>query len=166
MPDIRLQRRDLLVAPLLAALIPVMARASILDPAETILTLPADIPWKLRPDYPNDSVTSARLFGSRSGSGVYFELIKWFPGYMSAPHTYVTDRLCVVVSGTWWVNSGADFDPDHCVPVPPGTFVHRVAHTPHYGRRSGERPRAGGDRHLRHRTGGHAVYRAGQTGLA
>jgi len=132
MPDIRLQRRDLLVAPLLAALIPVMARASILDPAETILTLPADIPWKLRPDYPNDSVTSAPLFGSRSGSGVYFELIKWFPGYMSAPHTYVTDRLCVVVSGTWWVNSGADFDPDHCVPVPPGTFVHRVAHTPHY----------------------------------
>jgi hypothetical protein len=46
MPDIRLQRRDLLVAPLLAALIPVTARASILDPAETILTLPANIPWK------------------------------------------------------------------------------------------------------------------------
>lgn len=132
MPDIRLHRRDLLVAPLLAALIPLTARASILDPAETILTLPADIPWKLRPDYPEDSVTSAPLFGSRSGSGVYFELIKWFPGYMSAPHTYVTDRLCVVVSGTWWVNSGADFDPAHCVPVPPGTFVHRVAHTPHY----------------------------------
>jgi hypothetical protein len=132
MPDIRLQRRDLLVAPLFAALIPVTARASILDPAETILTLPADIPWKLRPDYPNDSVTSAPLFGSRSGSGVYFELIKWFPGYMSAPHTYVTDRLCVVVSGTWWVNSGADFDPAHCVPVSPGTFVHRIAHTPHY----------------------------------
>ena len=51
---------------------------------------------------------------------------------MSAPHTYVTDRLCVVVSGTWWVNSGADFDPAHCVPAPPGSFVHRVAHTPHY----------------------------------
>jgi hypothetical protein len=132
MPDIRLQRRDLLVAPLLAALIPVMARASILDPAETILTLPVNIPWKLRPDYPKDSVTSAPLFGSRSGSGIYFELIKWFPGYMSAPHTYVTDRLCVVVSGTWWVNSGADFDPANCVPVLPGTFVHRVAHTPHY----------------------------------
>jgi hypothetical protein len=127
-----LQRRDLLVAPLLAAMIPVTTRASILDPAETILTLPPDIPWKPRPDYPKDSVTSASLFGSRSGTGVYFELIKWFPGYMSAPHTYVTDRLCVVVSGTWWVNSGADFDLAHCVPVPPGTFVHRIAHTPHY----------------------------------
>jgi hypothetical protein len=44
MPDIRLQRRDLLVAPLLAAMIPVTTRASILDPAETILTLPPDMP--------------------------------------------------------------------------------------------------------------------------
>lgn len=132
MPDITLPRRDLLAGSLLAALLPVMARASTLDPAETILTLPADIPWKRRPDYPENSVTSAPLFGSRSGHGLYYELIKWFPGYMSAPHMYVTDRLCVVVSGTWWVNSGADFDPANCQPVPAGTFVHRVAHTPHY----------------------------------
>jgi hypothetical protein len=132
MPAAELPRRELLLAPLFAALLPQSARASVLDQAETILTRPADIPWKLRPDYPRDSVTSAPLFGSRSGSGIYYELIKWYPGYMSAPHSYATDRLCVVLSGTWWVNSGADFDPAHCVPVPPGSFVHRVAHTPHY----------------------------------
>jgi hypothetical protein len=51
---------------------------------------------------------------------------------MSAPHKYVTDRLCVVLSGTWWINSGEDFDPASCVPVPAGTFVHRVAETWHY----------------------------------
>ena len=51
---------------------------------------------------------------------------------MSAPHQYATDRLSVVLSGTWWVNSGSDFDPDHCVPVPAGGFVRRVAHTWHY----------------------------------
>ncbi len=39
---------------------------------------------------------------------------------MSAPHTYATDRLSVVLSGTWWVNSGADFDPANAVPVPAG----------------------------------------------
>ena len=132
MPDINLPRRNILLAPLLAALMPPAAQASPLDPAETIFTLPADIAWAIRPDYPKDSVSSAPLFGSRSGSGIYYELIKWFPGYMSAPHSYVTDRLCVVVSGTWWINSGADFDPASCVPVPAGTFVHRVAHTPHY----------------------------------
>ena len=36
------------------------------------------------------------------------------------------------MSGTWWVNSGADFDPVHCVAVPAGGFVRRVARTPHY----------------------------------
>jgi hypothetical protein len=51
---------------------------------------------------------------------------------MSAPHSYTSDRLCVVVSGTWWCNSGADFDPTACVPVEAGSFVHRVARTPHY----------------------------------
>jgi hypothetical protein len=30
------------------------------------------------------------------------------------------------------VNSGEDFDPDHCVAVPAGGFVRRVARTPHY----------------------------------
>jgi hypothetical protein len=58
--------------------------------------------------------------------------MKWYPGYMSAPHSYATDRLCLVLSGTWWVDSGRDFDPDATVPVPAGGFVRRVAHTPHY----------------------------------
>jgi hypothetical protein len=67
-------------------------------------------------------------------------LMKWYPGYMSAPHTYVSDRLSLVLSGTWWVNAGADFDPDHTVPVPAGGFVRRVAHTPHYdGVKKGEK---------------------------
>jgi hypothetical protein len=57
---------------------------------------------------------------------------KWYPGYMSAPHSYATDRLCLVLSGTWWVNSGTDFDPNTTVPGPAGCFVRRVAHTPHY----------------------------------
>ena len=30
------------------------------------------------------------------------------------------------------MNSGADFDPDNCVPTSPGSFVLRVAGTPHY----------------------------------
>jgi hypothetical protein len=36
------------------------------------------------------------------------------------------------LSGTWWVNSGTEFDPNATVPVPAGGFVRRVAHTPHY----------------------------------
>jgi hypothetical protein len=45
---------------------------------------------------------------------------EWNPGWFSAPHSYATDRIQMVMSGTWWVNSGADFTPDMAVPVPAG----------------------------------------------
>ena len=51
--------------------------------------------------------------------------------YECAPF-YSTDRYCMVLSGTWWCNSGADFDPASCVPVQAGSYVRRVALTPHY----------------------------------
>jgi hypothetical protein len=77
-------------------------------------------------------VENAVLAGSIDDKGIYYSLLKWYPGYVSAPHYYVTDRLCTVVSGIWWVNSGNDCDPDNCVPTPPGSFIRRVAGTPHY----------------------------------
>ena len=52
-------------------------------------------------------------------------------GKMKQFATYFT-QFCVVVSGTWWCNSGADFDPAACVPVPASSFVHRVAGTSHH----------------------------------
>jgi hypothetical protein len=78
------------------------------------------------------SIETVPVFGATDKPGPYVVLIKWYPGYMSAPHTYVTDRLCFVISGTWWVNSGENFEPDATVPVPAGGFVRRVARTPHY----------------------------------
>ena len=74
----------------------------------------------------------ATLYGGLDKPGPYLVLMKWYPGYMSAPHSYATDRLSLVLSGTWWVNSGADFDPDATVPVPAGGFIRRVPRTPHY----------------------------------
>jgi hypothetical protein len=128
-------RRDMLLASLLATL-PAMvvseAVASPIDPAQTIIQPPADYHWVSNKNYPEHSVDMCLLAGSLTLPGLYLTLVRWWPGYMSAPHTYVTDRLCVVVSGTWWCNSGDDFDPASCVPVPAGSFVRRVAGTPHY----------------------------------
>jgi len=73
----------------------------------------------------------ATLYGGLD-KPLYLVLMKCYPGYMSAPHSYATDRLSLVMSGTWWVNNGADFEPDNTVLVPADGFVRRVAGTPHY----------------------------------
>jgi hypothetical protein len=133
----RVTRRRLLVAQLLAglplALSNTLAWADKIDPSETQVTLPDAIEWSgWIKGFPPHSAEMATLYGGLDKPGPYLVLMKWYPGYMSAPHTYATDRLSLVLSGTWWVNSGADFEPDNTVPVPAGGFVRRVARTPHY----------------------------------
>jgi hypothetical protein len=127
----------MLLAPLLAALPLALsdtaACASKINPSETQITLPDAIHWgDWIKGFPPHSSEMATLYGGLDKPGPYVVLIKWYPGYMSAPHSYATDRLSLVLSGTWWVNSGADFDPDGTVSVPAGGFVRRVARTPHY----------------------------------
>ena len=41
---------------------------------------------------PSDSVAEAVLADGEEQDGAYMVLMKWYPGWMSAPHTYVTDR--------------------------------------------------------------------------
>ncbi|HUB48789.1 MAG TPA: cupin domain-containing protein [Acetobacteraceae bacterium] len=134
MTEFTLRREVLLTA--LASALPIAlantASASPLNPKETIIRLPSELQWVPNRAYPERSVDNCMLVGDLTRPGLYYTLIRWWPGFMSAPHHYATDRWCVVVSGTWWVNSGADFDPARCVPVPAGSFVHRVAGTPHY----------------------------------
>ena len=69
------------------------------------------------------------MFGAVDQPGQYFVMIRWCPGYMSAPHWYEMDRLCVVLSGVWRVARGEDFE-HAAVAAPAGSFVHRVAKTP------------------------------------
>jgi hypothetical protein len=136
-------RRGLLLAPLFAAL-PLSftgGPAAAIDPAQTQVTLPDQNQWRpALPSGPPHAVETVPVFGATDRLGQYVVLIKWYPGFMSAPHAYVTDRLCFVLSGTWWVNSGENFEPEATVPVPAGGFVRRVAHTPHYdGVKKGEK---------------------------
>jgi len=131
----RSTRRELL--PLLCALPLALsgtaALAGQINPSQTKITLSDAIKWSgWINGFPPHSGEIATLYGGLDKAGPYLVLMKWYPGYMSAPHTYATDRLSLVLSGTWWANSAADFDPNNTVPVPAGEFVRRVARTPHY----------------------------------
>lgn len=137
--DTGASRRDLLAASMLGAL-PIglgalfagPAEASPLNSAQTIIRPPDQLEWIPTKGYPERCSDRCALAGDTNGTGLYYTLVRWWPGYMSAPHHYRTDRLCMVLSGTWWCNSGPDFDPASCVPVKAGSYVRRVAGTPHY----------------------------------
>src|SRR5260370_44762 len=111
-------RRDLLLASVMAAALPLglslgspVASASPINPAETIIKLPADLAWKPNPNNPPRSSDSCALAGAPTEPGLYYTLVRWWPGYMSAPHSYTSDRFCMVMSGTWGCNNGNDFHP-------------------------------------------------------
>ncbi|MGB9321865.1 MAG: cupin domain-containing protein, partial [Pseudolabrys sp.] len=69
------------------------------------------------------------MVGDPSKPGLYAVLTKWLPGNMSRPHFHPNDRFITVISGTWWVGTGPNFDPANgSVPMPAGSFV------THYGK--------------------------------
>jgi hypothetical protein len=42
---------------------------------------------------------------------------------MDQPHWHPNDRYVTVLKGTWTTGTGPRFDPQHAVPLPPGSFM-------------------------------------------
>lgn len=101
--------------------------AADLDPKAITVQLPKDIKWVR-----NGGAESAVLVGDPSKPGLYVVLQKWLPHNNSRPHFHPNDRYITVLSGTWWVNTGAKYDPDGFKPVPAGSFVVHTGKEIHY----------------------------------
>ena len=119
---------DITVTALLAG----AAESSEIEPKQTFVLQRDGITFAPWAGLPPGSGEMAKLYGDIDRPGPYLVLMKWNPGWFSAPHSYATDRIQMVMSGTWWVNSGADFTPDMAVPVLTGGYVKRTARTFHY----------------------------------
>jgi hypothetical protein len=98
-------RRGMVVASLLATAATSLRSQSVeaagVDASMTQVVQADAIPWKQLYNFPDGTAEQASMHGMVGEPGQYFVLIRWHPGYMSAPHFYETDRLCVVLSGTW-----------------------------------------------------------------
>src|SRR5215469_4013710 len=92
------------LAAVLLLLLPI--RAAELDPKAITVTLPENIPWKTGPNQ-----DSATLVGDPTKPGIYIQMLRWHAGNNSRPHMHSTDRFITVLSGTWWMGSGAKYDP-------------------------------------------------------
>jgi quercetin dioxygenase-like cupin family protein len=80
----------------------------------------------------NGSSASAIISGDPSKEGLYVELMKWHPHHNSMPHSHPHDRFIMVLSGTWWVGTGAKYDMDSTVPMKAGTMVTHYGNQLHY----------------------------------
>jgi len=98
---------------------------------------PEDMKWGPAAGLPGTE--TATLYGDPSKPGFYVQLNRFHPGAFSQPHYHEHDRFITVLSGTWWVTTGAKFDPERItVPLKAGTFVTHTQREVHYdGARTG-----------------------------
>jgi hypothetical protein len=127
-----MHRRTFLLTSLVPVCLAASADASERDPAQTFVLQRPDIGFRPWEGLPPGSGEVAPLYGDLNKPGPYLVMMRWNPGWFSAPHSYATDRVQVVVSGAWWVNSGSDFTPLLATPVRAGGYVKRTARTFHY----------------------------------
>ena len=118
--------RRLIVIALFLALGSIQAAE--LDPKAINIQLPKDIKWVATAGGSEQAV----LVGDPSKPGLYIVLTKWLPNRNSRPHSHPNDRFITVLKGTWWVNTGANYDPEGMQPVPAGSYVVHYGGQVHY----------------------------------
>jgi len=104
------------------------AKAAELDPKAIAIQLPKDIKWVTGAGGSDQAV----LVGDPSKPALYVVLTRWNPNRNSRPHSHPNDRFITVLSGTWYVGTGSNYDPDHMTPIPTGSFVTHFGKQIHY----------------------------------
>jgi hypothetical protein len=112
--------RTLVIAASLAGTLSISSAAE-LNPAALVYKLPDQIPWG---PVNAAGAQTAVVVGNPDKPGFYMVYTKWTKGnHFSHPHFHPNDRYIAVLQGTWWVGTGAKFDPANSTPMPSGSFV-------------------------------------------
>src|SRR5262245_59749710 len=98
--------------------------------SEQVVKLPNEIEFKapLRPGAP----PAAILDGDPTKPGLYVNRVKFAAGFKVMPHFHPDERTVVVLSGTFNMGVGEQWDESKMKAYPSGTFVSEPAKMPHY----------------------------------
>jgi hypothetical protein len=91
---------------------------------------PENVEWKDAPG--GHGVQTAVISGDPSKPGIYVIRAKFPPGIMSTPHFHDEDRFVVVVKGTWYTGTDADWDPAKTVGLKTGSFMKHPSKAVHF----------------------------------
>ena len=112
--EMLLERRTFLLSTIVSS--SAAPQAAPIDPNQTFVLQRDDVRFEPWNGLPPGSGEMAKLYGDFDQPGPYLVLMRWNAGWFSAPHSYGTDRIQMVLSGTWWVNGGRTFlRPTRCV---------------------------------------------------
>jgi hypothetical protein len=91
-----MQRRTFLLTSLLPALVASATRATEIDPRQTFVLQRDEIEFAPWAGLPPGSGEIAKLYGDIDSRGPYLVLMKWNPGWFSAPHSYQPDEKVAI----------------------------------------------------------------------
>jgi quercetin dioxygenase-like cupin family protein len=99
---------------------------------------PDDLDWKPFAAFP-PAARLAVVLGHPTDRGLYVVRIKLPGGAQLMPHRHPENRVYTVMSGTFYIGVGPQFDPDTLTAYPPGSVVLLPGNTWHFHwARSGE----------------------------
>ena len=93
--------------------------------------LPGELDWRPFPAFPPEA-RLAILVGQPAEAGLYVIRVKLPSGIKLMPHRHPEDRIYTVISGTFYIGVGPQFDADALVAYPPGSVVLLPGNTWHF----------------------------------
>jgi quercetin dioxygenase-like cupin family protein len=97
---------------------------------------PDEVQWK---DLPNGhGAQIATLAGDPTKPGLYVQRVRFPPHVMDRPHWHPEERHITVLKGTWYTGTGDNFDPEHAVPLKPGSYMMHPAKAVHWDGSAGD----------------------------
>lgn len=106
------------------------AAAAYAQTAQQVVKQPSEIEYKapINPGAP----PAAILYGDPRQQGLYVNRVKFPQGFKVMPHFHPDERTVVVLSGTFYMGLGEQFDESKMKAYPAGTFLSEPPKVAHY----------------------------------
>lgn len=101
------------------------------DRPESGFMLPTDqVEWSDNPRVPGLGL--AKILGDAKEPGPFVHRVRFPKGRIVQAHSHPDDRTYTVLSGTWYIGWGEEYDPNKLTALPAGSFYTEPAGVPHF----------------------------------
>lgn len=106
------------------------AAAAYAQTAQQVVKQPNEIEYKAPLNV--GAPPAAVVYGDPKQQGLYVTRVKFPQGFKVMPHFHPDERTVVVLSGTFYMGLGEQFDESKMTAYPPGTFLSEPPKVAHY----------------------------------